>query len=332
MDPYPKNTKEFEAFFKNDEDCLRYIFSLRWPDGYECPACHSRRKSWLKSNGKIKCADCGKSFSVTSGTVFQDSHTPLLIWFRVMWHLCLQKNGISALSLQRSLGLGTYQTSWLCLHKLRKAMVRPGRERLSGTVEVDETYIGGTREGKRGRGADGKVLVLVAVEDKHCRNAKAGKSAKAIGRIRLARLPDASGESIAKAILENVEPGSTLVTDGWQAYNSLESFGYGHVVHPSAATRRKREALANPFGEDVAKDYDSPLPECHLVISLMKRWILGTLQGSLGKDHVQDYLNEFTFRFNRRSSRNRGMLFWRLAQLSVQHGPDTLAEIISSHI
>ena len=160
MDAYPKNTKEFEAFFKNDEDCLRHILSLRWPDGYGCPACHSRRKSWLKSNGKIKCADCGRSLSVTSGTVFQDSHTPLLTWFRVMWHLRLQKNGISALSLQRSLGLGTCQTSWLCLHKLRKAMVRPGRGRLSWTVEVDETYIGGTREGKGGVGRTERCLCL----------------------------------------------------------------------------------------------------------------------------------------------------------------------------
>ena len=223
---------------------------------------------------------------MTSGTVFQDSRTPLLTRFRVMWHLRLQKNGISALSLQRSLGLGTCQTPWLCLHKLRKAMVRPGRERLSGTVEVDETYIGGTREGKRGRGADGKVLVPVAVEDRHFRDSRADKPAKAIGRIRLARLSDASGGSIAKAVLENVEPGSTLVTDGWQPHNLLESFGYGHVIHPSAAARRKRETFANPFGEDAVRDYDSPPPECHLAISLAKRWIPGTLQGSLGKDHV----------------------------------------------
>lgn len=333
MDAYPKNTKEFEARFRDEESCLRYILGIRWPEGYECPFCHSKRKSWLKSGGKLKCGDCGKSFSITSGTVFQDSHTPLTVWFRIMWHLCLQKNGLSALGLQRSLGLGTYKTAWLCLHKLRKAMVRRGREKLSGSIEADEAYIGGEREGKRGRGADGKILVFVAVEDRSYKDEETKRFHRLLGRIRLQVISDASSHSLEEAVKDNIQTGSTVTTDGWRGYGFLESPNYTRKIQVAKQEIRTDANDENPFGEMEHKiGFDSHLPCCHLVISLLKRWILGTLQGSLGKEHAQDYLNEFVFRFNRRNSKSRGMLFWRLVQLSIDSGPTTLKQIIPPHI
>ena len=253
------------------------------------------------SNGLLLCGGCRRQVSVLRGTIFQDSHLPLATWFRAMWHVCVQKNGASALGLQRALGLGSYETAWLCLHKLRKAMIRPGRDRLSGTVEVDETFLGGERPGKRGRGAEGKTLVLIA----------AAQDGQGIGRIRLAQIKDASARTLARALGSMVEPGATITTDGWSGYASLEGAGYGHEVVRSFGN----------VGEDL-------LPRCHRVASLLKRWIMGTLQGSLSEKHLPDYLNEFTFRFNRRTSRSRGKLFYRLAQLAVLHEATTYAEII----
>lgn len=213
-----------------------------------------------------------------------------------MWLICASKNGMSAQNLQRLLGLRSYNTAWLCLHKLRRAMVRPGQERLSGTVEVDETYLGGPSEGKCGRGAFGKRIAVVAVERK----------GKAVGRIQLREVPNVGMEALMSAVLESVEPGSTVATDGWVSYNFLASNGYRRIVEV----------------EDEGRLADVVLPKCHLVISLLKHWILGTLQGSIGADHLQDYLNEFTFRFNRRASQSRGLLFQRLLELSVQTPPN----------
>lgn len=258
-----------------------------------------------------------------SGTIFQDSHISMQTWFRVMWHICLQKNGISALGIQRSLGLSSYQTAWLCLHKLRKAMIRQGRERLSGKVEVDEAYIGGVREGKRGRGADGKQIVFFAVENKDI--TVDNKKRLSIGRIRLLCIPDVTAESLLAAIEETVEPGSHILTDGLKSYATLKQKGYAHTVLVDS-----KQMTNTPFGESTHVADDSKLPKAHLVVSLLKRWILGTFQGSVGKDHLQDYLNEFTFRFNRRASHSRGMLFWRLVQMAVTYEPTTKNELFVS--
>jgi transposase-like protein len=213
-----------------------------------------------------------------------------------MWYLVSQKQGVSALGLQRVLGLSRYETTWIWLHKLRTAMVRPGRDRLSGTVQVDETFIGGERPGKRGRGAAGKTLVVVAVED----------LGKHVGRIRLYRVPDASAASLSLAVQEMVEPGSVVNTDGWAGYAALGGKGYTH--------------------EDVrslAEVGDNLLPLAHRVASLLKRWIGGTHQGAVRPSHLDYYLDEFTFRFNRRTSRSRGKLFYRLMQQAVQVDPVT---------
>jgi len=201
-----------------------------------------------------------------------------------------QKHGISALGLQRELGLGSYRTSWTWLHKLRRALVRPGRDRLSGKVEVDETYVGGEKPGKRGRGAAGKTLVLIAVE------VKGGR----IGRIRLRRVRDASSESLTPAVKESVEPGSEVRTDGWSGYEDLPSAGYKRLI-----VREDADA-----GENL-------LPYAHRIASLLKRWLLGTHQGAVQPSHLDYYLDEFTFRFNRRTSRSRGLLFYRLIQQAM---------------
>lgn len=305
MQNYPNTQAEMEQMFENEEACRKRIAEERWQGGFVCGACGGTL-GWEMGNGRILCRSCRHQQSVLAGTIFQDTHLPLKTWFRAMWLVCASKNGMSAQNLQRLLGLRSYNTAWLCLHKLRRAMVRPGRERLSGTVEADETYIGGPSEGKRGRGAFGKRIVVVIAE----------RRGEAIGRIRLAEVPNVRSESLKPVVLDYVEPGSTVVTDGWTGYNFLQSEGYGRINEV-----RDESELASVV-----------LPRCHLVVSLVKRWILGTLQGSIGVDHLQDYLNEFTFRFNRRASRSRGLLFQRLLELTVQTAPNTRNSIIPPHL
>ncbi len=300
MEDYPKTLTEFERRFSSDQACREYLFALRWPQGFECPRC-ATRKAWPTRRGLWLCAGCRQQVSLTAGTIFQDSRLPLTLWFRAMWYLTSQKNGASALGLQRILGFGSYQTAWAWLHKLRRAMVRPGRDRLGGTVEVDETYIGGEKHGKRGRGAAGKTLVVIAAQLR----------GKRIGRIRLAQAPDASAKSLGEAVRQAVAPGSTVRTDGWSGYNGLEALGYVHeVVRPTAEV-----------GQNL-------LPSCHRVASLLKRWLLGTHQGAVSHEHLGYYLDEFTFRFNRRSSASRGKLFYRLVQQAVQTDPQPYRQLI----
>jgi transposase-like protein len=301
MIQYPKNIMEFEREFSSEKQCLEYLMKLRYADGtYICAVCGSK-KSWLVREYTYECAKCHHQESMLSGTVFQDTHKPLMLWFRAMWYITSQKNGTSALGLQRILGIGSYKTAWTWLHKLRRAMVRPGRDRLSGRVEVDEAYIGApAKGGKRGRGAENKVLAAIAVET----------AGNAVGRIRVGILADASHGSLHSFIQESVEPGSTIVTDGWKGYSDLETIGYHHEVI---------EHLAE----------DTLLPHVHTVISLIKRWILGTLQGSFSQRHLPYYFDEFTFRFNRRKSKSRGMLFYRLLENAIQLEPVTYQNIIN---
>jgi len=293
MEDYPRTIAEFESRFSSEEACRNYLFRLRWPLGFICPRCQAT-KAWPTKRNLLVCAACGYQVSMTAGTIFQDTRKPLGMWFRAMWFATNQKTGASALGLQRLLGLGSYLTAWTWLHKLRRAMVRPGRDRLSGQVEVDETYIGGEKPGKRGRGALGKSLVLIAAE----------QDGRRIGRIRLVRVPDASGESLEEAIRRSIIPGSTINTDGWKGYSRLISHGYAHSVV------RKTAEIG-----------DNLLPHCHRVASLLKRWILGTHQGAVSHDHLDYYLDEYTFRFNRRTSRSRGKLFYRLVQQAVSVEP-----------
>jgi transposase-like protein len=300
MEDYPKTLGEFESRFSSEESCRAYLLQLRWPEGIACPRCGGK-KVWERSRNLLMCASCNYEISVTAGTIFERTHKPLTMWFRAMWWVTSQKTGASALGLQQNLGLGSYLTAWTWLHKLRRAMVRPGRDRLSGTVQVDETYVGGPQPGKRGRGAAGKSLVVIAAE----------LNGSKIGRIRLKRVANASANILEEAVQEAILPGSIVQTDGWMGYAQLDSLGYTHDVV-----------------RDTANVNEDMLPGCHRVASLLKRWMMGTHQGAISHEHLEYYLDEFTFRFNRRTSRHRGKLFYRLAQQAVSIEPIAYKEMV----
>jgi transposase-like protein len=281
---------------------------LRWPEGFVCPDC-GHAGGWALGDGRVKCSACGVRTSPTAGTIFDRTRTPLTVWFTACWLFASQKNGISALSLQRLLEIGSYQTAWAMLQRLRSVLVRPGRDRLAGRVEVDETYIGGEEAGLRGGRARGKkVLTGIAVEV---------RDPKGIGRCRIAPLADASATSLHAFVTDHVEPGAVVVTDGWSGYAGLERHGYIHEPHSQRAARAAGE------------DPDQLLPAVHRVVSLAKRWLLGTHQGSVADSHLASYLNEFTFRFNRRSSRSRGLVFYRVLELAVAHQPVRYRDLIA---
>jgi transposase-like protein/transcription elongation factor Elf1 len=297
VDDFPRDLAEFERRFATDAACRAYLMQLRWPDGFRCPRC-GQAKGWpVRERGLMQCTACGRQTSVTAGTIFQDIRTPLPVWFRAMWAVTSQKTGISALGLQRELGLRSYKTAWAWLHKLRRAMVRPGRDRLTGRVEVDEAYVGGVHPGRGGRQTETKALVAVAVQV---------EARGRLGRIRLRRLLDASGESLTGFVQDAVEPGSLVHTDGWIGYQPLKRHGYRHRI---------------TFLQGQANSPSQLLPHVHRAVSLLKRWLLGTHHGAVTHEHLDYYLDEFTFRFNRRRSRSRGMLFFRLAQQAVAVDP-----------
>jgi transposase-like protein len=255
----------------------------------------------------LECGKCGHQTSVTAGTIFQDTRKPLTDWFRAMYWVTTQKNGASALGLQRVLELQSYKTAWTWLHKLRRAMVRPERDQLTGRIEVDETFTAGVDEGTRGRHAGRKALIVIAAQE----------DGPGIGRIRMRRIPDASAQSLIPFIKDAVEPGSTIHTDGWLGYDPLAAAGYDHEVTYLKGKKQTASEL---------------MPRVHRVASLVKRWLLGTHQGAVSHEHLDYYLDEFTFRFNRRRSANRGKLFYRLAQQAVAIDPVPYKNIVISPV
>ena len=282
-----------EERYSSDEDCRDYLATLRWPEGFICPGCDGRN-SWRMRRGLYLCRNCRRQTSVTAGTIFQDSRLPLRLWFRAIWYVTSQKNGVSALGLQRVLGFGSYQTAWAWLQKLRRAMLRPGRDRLTGQVEVDETYWGAEEEGVIGRQIRDKAIIIVAAQ----------ADGRGIGRIRMRRIPDLKKASLHGFIRDVVDPGAIVVTDGLPAYQNLD----GYVHKPIVVRKQSKEA-------------DELLPRVHRILSLVKRWLMGTHQGAVQHDHLDYYLDEFIFRFNRRKSVSRGKLFYRLVQQAVQTSP-----------
>jgi transposase-like protein/ribosomal protein L37AE/L43A len=304
VEDYPRTLAEFEARFATEAACRAYLVQLRWPDGFRCPRCGGPT-AWPVRTVLWQCGGCGRQTSVTAGTVFQDTRTPLTAWFRAMWWVTNSKAGTSALTLQHLLGLGSYQTAWAWLHKLRRAMVRPGRDRLSGEVEVDETLLGGLG-GAQGRSTATKALIVVAAE----------AVGRGTGRIRMRRIPDGSAPTLQAFIEEAIERGSIVHTDGWDGYERVKANGYRHRVsflrgHPE-------------LGSEL-------LPRVHRVVSLLKRWLLGTHQGAVSRAHLDYYLDEFTFRFNRRTSTSRGLLFYRLLQQATNTDPAPLKDLVIPH-
>jgi len=284
---FPCNQFEFEKRFNTEQTCRDYLASMKWPDGFLCRNC-GHKKYWISAKGLYICTRCESPNSLTAGTVMHGTKKPLTFWFKAMWWFTTRKSGVNAINLKDLLGLGSYQTAWLWLHKLRDCTIRRGRERLSGAVEVDEFVIGGQQPGKRGRGAIGKAIVVAAVE----------KEGKQLGRIRLQVVPDYSGDVLEQSVIANVSPGSIVMTDGWKGYNFLNKSDYIHNQIIASHTAKK----------------ESVLPGVHLIASLVKRLIIGTFQGRFDPKHLQSYLDEYVFRFNRRKSRNVGKKFMRIVQ------------------
>jgi len=304
---YPRSVGELRSWFGTDEDCLDYLDWIRWPTGFVCPHCEGVG-GWKVADGGYRCRHCDKRTAVTAGTLFDRRRSPLTVWFQVCWMFATAKNGVSALTVQRSLEIGSYVTAWAMLHRLRKVLIRPGRERLSGTVQVDETYFGGVEPGLAGGRAKGKkALVAVAVEE----------TVRGFGRCRMQVVTDASAATLGRFISDNVEPGATVITDGWSGYTDVAGAGYEHQVRNQSAAKRA--------GEDIG----TLLPGVHRVASLAKRWMLGTHQVSITEAHLPAYLNEFCFRFNRRRSRSPGMLFYRALQLAVGHDPVRYRQLVA---
>jgi len=294
---YPGTFQEFDDWFSRETSCLDYIAKLRWPKGFHCPSCGFKpEKPSLMGRGLFLCRKCKKQTSITAGTLFHRTHKPLRIWFLAMWFVTSQKHGANALGLQKVLGLGSYNTAWTWLHKLRRAMVRPGRDLLSGSIEVDETYIGGLGAKVRGRGAKRKTIVVIAVEVR----------GRGSGRVRMSVIPDVSATSLHGFILKNVEIGSEVRSDGWNGYKGIEILGYKHIAINISASEDPAHVV---------------MPRVHRVASLLDRWWLGIHQGAIRPSHLDYYLDEYTFRFNRRTSRARGLLFYRLMEQAVDCAP-----------
>jgi transposase-like protein len=288
---YPRDLAEFNRWFRSEASAAKYLTDVRFRHGFACPRCgvevaRSNESRWW-------CRDCRRWFTLTTGTLLERTKVPLATWLVVAWHLVQTKIGVSALSVQRITGVN-YDTAWLLLQKMRAAMNQDERKKLSGDVEFDETYVGGVELGAGGRSRGKRSPVAVACEV---------VSPKAMGRIRLARLPDASALAIADFLERNVEPGSVLLCDDWASYRPALSELRARGLHYTAKTTTlsKTESRAHLIH-----------PHVHRVASLLKRWLLGTHQGAVRGQHLDAYLDEFVFRFNRRNSRNRGLIFWRL--------------------
>jgi transposase-like protein len=299
---YPKTYRGFVRMFPDDASCAAYLARLQWPGGFVCPKCKASSNAWSESRGRLECRVCHHQTSVTAGTIMDKTRTALTTWFEAAWHLTTAKNGMSAKTLERTLGTA-YRTAWAMLQRYRVSMVRSEREQLTGTIEVDETLVGGVEQGgKRGRGSTNSVVV-VAVEV---------KEPKGFGRVRMRHVPNASGASLKQFVRDVVAPGAIVRTDGWGGYRGLVNHGYSH-----------EKTILSSSGDPA----HVAMPGVHRVVSLLKRWILGTYQGSIVPAHLQSYLEEFTFRFNRRTSRSRGLVFRRLIEQSVITGPITVADV-----
>lgn len=302
---YPRRLQEFDTFFPNEDACRKYLAQLRWPQGCQCPACDSLKAPWITARGYLHCQECSTETSITSGTIFEKTRYPLKTWFFAIWLVTSQKHGASALGIKRALGLGSYQTAWAWLHKLRRAMVRPGRDLLHGDIEVDETYVGGKKKaGKRGRGAEGKEIVVIALEI---------HDPKGYGRVRMKRIPDVSADSLIPFVCETVKPGSVIRTDGWSGYSDLAKCGYIH-----------KQIVQSGSGDPAHVS----MPGVHRIASLFKRVLLSTHQGAVRCKHLDYYLDEYTFRFNRRTSKFRGLLFYRLMEQAVETETTTFRAIV----
>ena len=299
---YPRTLQEFDAWFPSETACVEYLERIRWSDGFQCPVCGGK-SAWRTARGQSRCSTCQRQTSTTAGTIFEGTRKPLRIWFQTMWYVTSQKHGVSALGLQRVLGFGSYQTAWAWLHKLRRAMIRPGRDKLNGEVEVDETYVGGAEVNVVGRQTITKSIVAIAVEIR----------GQGSGRVRMSRVNDVSSASLVPFVQATVSPGAVVHTDGWPSYKEIAEHGYDHRPRSISASGAPAHTV---------------MPRVHRVAALLHRWWLGTHQGAISPKHLDYYLDEYAFRFNRRQSRAPGMLFYRLLEQSVNADPVAYCQLI----
>jgi transposase-like protein len=304
-DDFPKNQAEFDKRFNNDQACYNYLFNLKWPQGFICLRC-GHDKYWQSVRRLFICTQCEHQHSLTAGTIMHGTRKPLVLWFKAMWWFTTRKSGVNAINLQDLLGFGSYNTAWLWLHKLRTCTVRRERGKLTGTIETDEFYMGGNKSGKRGRGAEHKCVVAIAVEQKNPK----------LGRVRLQVIDNCSADKLIPFVQDNVVPGSCITTDGWPGYSALQGLGFTH-----------RQMLQNK-----AEKKESVMPGAHLLISLIKRLILGTFQGRFEKKYLQRYLDEYVFRFNRRTSKSVGKKFLRIVQQAIVTPAMTRKQILVGYI
>ena len=284
---YPKNYRELIAKYNTNEACVDFLASVRWPEGFVCSRCGAS-DGWKSSRYLWVCHQCEYHASVLAGTIFQDTKLPLPLWFQMIWWFVGQKSGASALSLQGNFGIGSYRTAWQLLEKLRSCMVVTGRSLLSGKVEVDEAFLGGENN---------KEIVMVAAEIR----------GKATGRIRMRHIHSRTSEEIQKFIMETIEPGATIISDQFKSYVKIVEKGYAH------------EPQKKPyFWENASGDDERLMPRVHRAISLVKRWYYGTYHGRIEAKNLQNYLDEFVFRFNRRTSGSRGLLFFRMVDTALK--------------
>lgn len=273
---------------------MSYLLKLRLENVYLCPSC-SHPEYWINERKQMVCKLCKLQTSVISGTIFHGTKTPITLIFRALWFIVAQKNGVSAVGVQRILGLKRYETVWTWLHKFRRLMVVPERSKLSGIVEIDETLVGGKKSGKRGRGAEGKILVVIAIE----------LVGKKTGRVRLSTIENADRIHLNQFIKNNVEHDGSIITDGWKGYVDVKKMKYKHEIQNKKLLLDKEEIT----------------PNVHKIASLLKRWLLGTHQNYVSQDYLDFYLDEFSFRYNRRNSKSRGLLFYTLLKQAMSHQP-----------
>ncbi len=303
----PRDLPTFLERFGTDEACRACLVRARWPEGFRCGGCGHDQAYSHKKRLIEECRACGKQHSILAGTIFEQTKTGLARWFLAIYLVTSSKGGISAMELQRQMGFGSYGTAWAWLHKIRRAMVVPGRKPLSDRVEADETLVGGPQPGKPGRGAAGKTVVAGAVESRR------GKArGRRLGRLRLQAVRDASAGSLIGFLGQNVLRPAAVATDGWSGYRGLEAEGYAHQPIP----------LARSWGDAALR-----LPAIHLVFGLAKRWLLGTHHGAVSAKHLQAYLDEYVFRFNRRTARSIAHRFARLIEQAVLTQPTTYRAI-----
>jgi transposase-like protein len=306
----PGDLPSFLKRFGTDAKCRAYLVRARWPAGFRCTGCghdlaYSHKKRLIE-----ECTACGKQHSVLAGTIFEQTKTGLAKWFLAIYLVTSSKGGISAMELQRQMGFGSYQTAWSWLHKIRRAMVRPERAPLSQRVEADETYVGGPRPGTPGRGAAGKTRVAGAVE-----TGRGQARGRRLGRLRLAVVPDVSANSLEGFLAGAVARPASVATDGWAGYAGIAAAGWRHEPLNLSAS----------WGDAALR-----LPAIHLVFGLAKRWLLGTHHGAVSSKHLPAYLDEFTFRFNRRTANSISHRFARLIEHAVQIQPTPYRALIAT--